>query len=118
MDGSPASHAGWVLPPNIGQIYLDSNHISGTLPGDWALPSSLQRLVLWSNELTGTIPQEWGEALPDNATTFISLGDNMLTGECGSILWQHHAWLGAMRDWPAHPAAAAVCQQEPPCDTM
>ena len=70
-----------LLSNSLTQIYLQDNHLSGTLPAIWGpdFQSQLVRLQLTNNgdNLRGTIPPEWGQL---SSMTVLGLGRNHLTG--------------------------------------
>ena len=81
------------LPPQLGQLRLENNLLSGPLPRGWRIPNTTTSLSLASNQLTGSIP---GDMVLSPATSLeFTLFNNSLTGR--SILS------------PPQPSAACSC---------
>ncbi len=72
--------------PQLQQLILYSNSISGALPNEWsmAMMVNIQVLFLANNQLTGTLPVDW-KAMVNIQQLY--LGDNQLTGTL-PVDWQ------------------------------
>lgn len=58
----------WDLP-DLTHLYLFSNRLTGTIPGDRPAPGKLQHVYLGNNELTGTLPLSLASAKNNKGPT-------------------------------------------------
>ena len=47
------------LPPKVGWLDFNYNHLTGSLPAAWSNHSTLATIVLYNNNLTGPLPPTW-----------------------------------------------------------
>ncbi|KAL6206203.1 hypothetical protein ACLB2K_023452 [Fragaria x ananassa] len=71
------------LLPNLAELYLSDNNLSGSIPPSLCNMSSLSGLVLRSNHLSGDFPRAWS-LWPE--ISVVDVSDNDLTGNITSSM--------------------------------
>ena len=68
----------WATMPSLQVLYLEANHLDGSLPGLLQMPK-LKHLDLSKNSIQGTLPRLWMDTMP--SLEVLDLADNNIVGK-------------------------------------